>query len=900
MVANPDRLHRSHPVIYGVIMVTSLFFVSHRASCSLVSSDQATDASNPFRRPIPYHSFSTFHILQEAVVVASRGLTIDDSNYGEGIVDRDRELPPPTNTEEQLVRATSRHGSFIHSTTTSEQRADDAEQQHQHQHQHQRRRRRLRNGGGGIISASVAATSTSTSTTTALAFSNSNTRASDAADTMTLPPPFSRRRPSRRSSMPSSFGSSGGGVSAFLQRQQQQQQPSVYDMGMPPPMSREAKRRKSINATSTSPTEAADFGLDLDLDQSSGRSTPLRSNSSGLASSANRTATTANPFAVDLDLDASADVLAEDLLRRTCLPVPGQIGFAEHMAGLYLAAAAPPSSSSSSPPRRSIARRMSLPSPQDMRGGAAYRAAQMTGGGGGPPAAAAAPESNREMMQLLRAQHRQLQLQWQAKVQAQAQVQQEGTTTTTTGHRRQERRSELSTSSGGSSSAATNFSLQGSAATAPSPTSSSRRGSRAPPPFAFKYSLSDRSLGGTTAAAEADAIASATTNTTTEGGLQRFKKRPSESIYFNSADSRNQDVEMAADDDEEEEVCIEIHSTTSNNQDASARLTTGRPASGTSGASSSSHPVSPPCSHEDDSESMAHRAEAVNGAIKAPAIRFFNNGVEVNEAGVPIVSPAVPAKPFFQGKAVPIPSRATCSTSDAPNERVNAPAAAIGAYSSITKANTNNSSPVPTATDDQQSSLSPPLSRSCSVADVISFAVKRVPELTQRMAPNDDGDTADPTKIDDVLQALYAIAGDAKGGEASPKVPATDAEAQRARQTELFQTRVSTTIRSVEGYRRQGKATGADGRTAATRADADASARTSSVVGPHADLIHQIFGGGHPPSLEEASGSESTLDASSSSLDDMVQDSFQQREKHVDAAAALLAISTSGDGGKRQ
>ena len=822
-------------------------------------------------------------------MVASRGLTIDDSNYGEGIVDRDRELPPPTNTEEQLVRATSRHGSFIHSTTTSE-RADDAEQQHQHQHQ--RRRRRLRNGGGGIISASVAATSTST--TTALAFSNSNTRASDAADTMTLPPPFSRRRPSRRSSMPSSFGSSGGGVSAFLQRQQQQQQqPSVYDMGMPPPMSREAKRRKSINATSTSPTEAADFGLDLD--QSSGRSTPLRSNSSGLASSANRTATTANPFAVDLDLDASADVLAEDLLRRTCLPVPGQIGFAEHMAGLYLAAAAPPSSSSSSPPRRSIARRMSLPSPQDMRGGAAYRAAQMTGGGGGPPAAAAVPESNREMMQLLRDQHRQLQLQWQAK------VQQECTTTTTTGHRRQERRSELSTSSGGSSSAATNFSLLGSAATAPSPTSSSPRGSRAPPPFAFKYSLSDRSLGGTTAAAEADATASATTTTTTtEGGLQRFKKRPSESIYFNSADSRNQDVEMAADDDEEEEeVCIEIHSTTSNNQDASARLTTGRPTSGTSGASSSSHPVSPPCSHEDDSESMALRAEAVNGAIKAPAIRFFNNGVEVNEAGVPIVSPAVPAKPFFQGK-VPIPSRATCSTSEAPNERVNAPAAAIGAYSSITKANTNNSSPVPTATDDQQSSLSPPLSRSCSVADVISFAVKRVPELTQRMAPNDDGDTADPTKIDDVLQALYAIAGDAKGGEASPKVPATDAEAQRARQTELFQTRVSTTIRSVEGYRRQGKATGADGRTAATRADADASARTSSVVGPHADLIHQIFGGGHPPSLEEASGSESTLDASSSSLDDMVQDSFQQREKHVDAAAALLAISTSGDGGKRQ
>mmetsp|Transcript_3729 Transcript_3729/g.8634 ORF Transcript_3729/g.8634 Transcript_3729/m.8634 type:complete len:677 (-) Transcript_3729:94-2124(-) len=671
-------------------------------------------------------------------------------------------------------------------------------------------------------------------------------------------------------------------------QQQQQQQPSVYDMGMPPPMSREAKRRKSINATSTSPTEAADFGLDLDQ-SSSGRSTPLRSNSSGLASSANRTATTANPFAVDLDLDASADVLAEDLLRRTCLPVPGQIGFAEHMAGLYLAAAP---HSSSSPPRRSIARRMSLPSPQDMRGGAAYRAAQMTGGGGGPPAAAAVPESNREMMQLLRDQHRQLQLQWQAKVQAQAQVQQEGTTTTTTGHRRQERRSELSTSSGGSS---TNFRA------APSPTSSSRRGSRGPPPFAFKYSLSDRSLGGTTAAAEADATASATTTTTTtEGGLQRFKKRPSESIYFNSADSRNQDVEMAADDDEEEEeVCIEIHSTTSNNQDASARLTTGRPTSGTSGASSSSHPVSPPCSHEDDSESMAHRAEAVNGAIKAPAIRFFNNGVEVNEAGVPIVNPAVPAKPFFQGK-VPIPSRATCSTSEAPNERVNAPAAAIGASSSITKANTNNSSPVPTATDDQQSSLSPPLSRSCSVADVISFAVKRVPELTQRMAPNDDGDTADPTKIDDVLQALYAIAGDAKGGEASPKVPATDAEAQRARQTELFQTRVSTTIRSVEGYRRQGKATGADGRTAAARANADASARTSSVVGPHADLIHQIFGGSHPPSLEEASGSESTLDASSSSLDDMVQDSFQQREKHVDAAAALLAISTSGDGGKRQ
>ena len=826
------------------------------------------------------------------MVVASRGPTIDDSNcvYGEGIVDRDRELLPPTNTEEELVRATSRHGSFIHSTTTTSERAVDAE--HQHQHQHQRRRRRLRNGGGGIISASVAATSTST--TTALAFSNSNTRASDAADTMTLPPPFSRRRPSRRSSMPSSFGSSGGGVGAFLHRQQQQQQPSVYDMGMPPPMSREAKRRKSINATSTSPT---DFGLDLDQSSGSGRSTPLRSNSSGLASSANRTATTANPFAVDLDLDASADVLAEDLLRRTCLPVPGQIGFAEHMAGLFLqqgaAAAAPPSFSSSSPPRRSIARRMSLPSPQDMRGGAAYRAAQMTGGGGGPPAAAAAPESNREMMQLLRAQHRQLQLQWQAKVQAQAQaqVQQECTTTTATGHRRQERRSELSTSSGGSSSAATNFSLLGSAAAAPSPTSSPRRGSRGPPPFAFKYSLSDRSLGGTTAAAEADATAS-------EGGLQRFKKRPSESIYFNSADSRNQEVEMAADDDEEEEVCIEIHSTTSNNQDASARLTTGRPTSGTSGASSSSHPVSPPCSHEDDSESMAHRAEAVNGAIKAPAIRFFNNGVEVNEAGVPIVSPAVPAKPFFQGKAVPIPSRA--STSEAPNDKVNAPAAAIGASSSITKANTNNSSPVPTATDDQQSSLSPPLSRSCSVADVISFAVKRVPELTQRMAPNDDGDTADPTKIDDVLQALYAIAGDAKGGEASPKVPATDAEAQRARQTELFQTRVSTTIRSVEGYRRQGKATGADGRTAATRADADASARTSSVVGPHADLIHQIFGGGHPPSLEEASGSESTLDASSSSLDDMVQDSFQQREKHVDAAAALLAISTSGDGGKRQ
>ena len=53
------------------------------------------------------------------MVVASRGLTIDDSDYGEGIVDRDRE-PPTANTEEQLVRATSRHGSFIHSTTTSE------------------------------------------------------------------------------------------------------------------------------------------------------------------------------------------------------------------------------------------------------------------------------------------------------------------------------------------------------------------------------------------------------------------------------------------------------------------------------------------------------------------------------------------------------------------------------------------------------------------------------------------------------------------------------------------------------------------------------------------------------------------------------------------------------------
>ena len=87
-----------------------------------------------------------------------------------------------------------------------------------------------------------------------------------------------------------------------------------------------------------------------------------------------------------------------------------------------------------------------------------------------------------------------------------------------------------------------------------------------------------------------------------------------------------------------------------------------------------------------------------------------------------------------------------------------------------------------------------------------------------------------------------------------------------------------------------------------------AKATTATVVGPHADLINKIFGAGNQqkrrsgatgrtkrpdidrPALEESSGSESTLDESNSSLNDMVRDSFAQREKHVDAATALLGL----------
>ena len=568
---------------------------------------------------------------------------------------------------------------------------------------------------------------------------------------------------------------------------------------------------------------------------------------------------------------------------------------------------------------------MSLPSPQDMS-----RRAQMTGGGDGgfhrhSSATAAGLGNNREMMQILRAQHQQLQMQWQAQAQAKAEAeaqaeaesraQQEGTSTVTTFRRRQQRRSELFTSSGGSSAGtASSMGVNFSPSSTVAPTSPSN-GGRVPPPFAFKYSLSDRSLG--TGGSIADVAATATAASTTaaastaasEGGLQRFKKRPSESIYANNevemTDASSHHPQGGTEDDDDE-VCIEIHSTTSGTGEqppssraagvaaaaVSVRLTTG-----TSGASTSSHSISPPCRETDT---------AANATIKAPLIRYFNNGVEVNETGVPIVSPAVPAKPLAHQVTIPLSSQAQRQVTNEETDGIEGDASSITA---------NTSSPYFAASKntakEDETSLSPPLSRSCSVTDVISFAVKRVPELASRMAlPSDD--EADPTKIDDVLQALYAIASDAKS-EASPKAPAaaTNAvESQQVRQAELLQARISTTIRSVEGYRR-GKAIEVADEKAPMGPSClatTAKATTATVVGPHADLINKIFGAGNQqkrrsgangrtkrpdidrPALEESSGSESTLDESNSSLNDMVRDSFAQREKHVDAATALLGL----------
>ena len=561
----------------------------------------------------------------------------------------------------------------------------------------------------------------------------------------------------------------------------------------------------------------------------------------------------------------------------------------------------------------------------------------MTGGGGGlhsSSATAAAPGSNREMMQILRAQHQQLQMQWQAQAQAKAeaqveaqaeaesQAQQEGAVTIF--RRRQPRRSELFTSSGGSSAGtASSMGINFRPSSAVPRTSSN--GGRIPPPFAFKYSLSDRSLGtgGSVVAAAATTAAtgaaSSTTGTATEGGLQRFRKRPSESIYANNevemTDASSHHPQGDADDDDDE-VCIEIHSTTfgtgvrpPSSQSAgdaaaaaSVRLTTG-----TSGTSSSSHSISPPC-HQTD-------AATANATIKAPAIRFFNNGVEVNETGVPIVSPAVPAKPLDHQVKIPLSSQAQRHVTNEETDGNGASGITANTASPYFAANKN------AATKGDEASLSPPLSRSCSLADVISFAVKRVPELSTRMILSNN-DEADTTKIDDVLQALYAIASDGAKSETSPKAPAaaTDAvESQQVRQTDLLQARLSTTIRSVEGYRR-GKAIEVADEKASSLADGSRLATTTkstaaAVVGPHADLINKIFGGGsqhkqkHRPSadgrakrpdihvdrpaLEESSGSESTLGESNCSLNDMVRDSFAQREKHVDAATALLGL---GDG----
>lgn len=713
--------------------------------------------------------------------------------------------------------------------------------------------------------------------------------------------------------MPSSFGGAGPTLgqmqAAFLaqrlqqhrERQQQQEQQYGTDASsmMPPPMPREAKRRRSIEAS----TSADEFNLDVD---ESGRSTPLRSNSSGGSVSASVSATStaraaaSNPFAIDLD--GPSEFLTGDLLQRTCLPQPGQVGFAEHMAGLFFKDVA----ASASPTRRTFGRRMSLPSPQDMS-----RRAQMAGGGDGglhhlhssAAAAGAGLGSNREMMQLLRAQHQQLQMQWQAQAHAKAEAQaeaeaesraqQEGTASATTFRLRQQRRSELFTSSGGGSTgtASGSMGINFSPSSTVAPTSTSN-GVRVPPPFAFKYSLSDRSLGTGGSIADAATAAATTTATAaaadasstaaTEGGLQRFKKRPSESIY-----PTNNEVEMTdassshpqgGTEGDDDEVCIEIHPTTSAAGVATAAVHV-RPTVGTSAASSSSHSISP----EADA--------AANSTIKVPTIRFFNNGVEVNETGVPTVSPPVPAKPLAHPVKIPVSSRAQRHVTNGETDGNEGDVTATASTSSPCFA-ANNNTP-----KEDEASLSPPLSRSCSVTDVISFAVKRVPELGTRMALPSNG-KADPTKIDDVLQALYAIASDAKRSEASPKAPAeTDAvEAQQVRQAELLQARLSTTIRSVEGYRRGKAAQVADekapmgpGCPATT-----AKATTGAVVGPHADLINKIFGGGGQqkrPALEDSSESESTF--GESSLDDMVRDSFLQREKHVDAATTLLGLGGS-------
>ena len=700
-------------------------------------------------------------------MVVARGLAIEEEEYDDvaGIDDINRNTATEP-TERQSVEAQpNSYGSFF-------ERAENAAAAQQQPS----RRRRLRNGGS-VISASVTAAAAAAAATKA-APDTSN-------DAMTLPPSFARNRPSRRSSMPSSFGGVGPGPTlgqmqaAFLAQrlQQHRQRQQEHGIGMmPPPMPREAKRRRSI-ATSTS---ADEFNLDID---ESGRSTPLRSNSSGGSVSASATSTSrgaSNPFAIDLD--GPSEFLTEDLLQRTCLPQPGQVGFAEHLAGLFLkdVAASASSKSSATSSRRTFSRRMSLPSPQDMS-----RQAQMTGGGDGglhhhsSATAAPGPGNNREMMQILRAQHQQLQMQWQAQAQAKAEAeaqaeaesraQQEGTSTVTTFRRRQQRRSELFTSSGGSSAGtASSMGVNFSPSSTVAPTSSSN-GGRVPPPFAFKYSLSDRSLGtgGSIADVAATAAAAASSTAATEGGLQRFKKRPSESIYANNevemTDASSHHPQGGTEDDDDE-VCIEIHSTTSRTSEqppssravgvaaaaVSVRLTTG-----TSGASSSSHSISPPCRETDT---------AANATIKAPAIRFFNNGVEVNETGVPIVSPAVPAKPLAHQVKIPLSSQAQRQVT---NEETDGNE---GDASSITA---NTSSPYFAASkntaNEDEASLSPPLSRSCSVTDVISFAVKRVPELASRMAlPSDD--EADPTKIDNVLQALYAIASDAKS-EASPKAP---------------------------------------------------------------------------------------------------------------------------------
>lgn len=425
-----------------------------------------------------------------------------------------------------------------------------------------------------------------------------------------------------------------------------------------------------------------------------------------------------------------------------------------------------------------------------------------------------------------------------------------------------------------------------------------------PPPFAFKYSCT---RGGGDAANHQN------------HGVQRFKGGPSSSEMPQSSTTKS---------DNDADECIKIHTTSYGSTQAKDSV--------------HDHEHAPSTSLDDTKGQQISAPQKDELPVRAPPIRFFNNGVEVSEDGVPIATPN--QRPKEKRRQV---ENVISQRPDDNNKVLQLPK----------KNATDNSSPVPSLSGEDPS-LSPPLSRSCNVADVISFAVRNVPELSKQV---DASNKNSPTSIDIVLLALYRIAGEIKS-KTSPKA-GTSIDAKQTKDMQLYHTRVSNTIRSVEGYKRglvaasinsrsigvgNAKANQVESATnvqaslqdshahqadicaslraakeqpalkiipeqagkpqpntkssagAATRDRREPSSNTSKEsnipAGPHSSLINQIFGGRESSSkLESDPSSSKSLgnnpeQIAQASGEDIVRDSFNARKKDLSAASALIGF----------